>query len=121
MADLHHNQSLGKSMTDEEYEEQLVNLYKTKVEKAREIERQNWFNKLSKKEQYNLFLSKLPKILTQIEVQNDAEQITPIFRASQAKLLEFQNMQAEKPNSFALSERQQRKIFFDGKREFKNT
>jgi hypothetical protein len=82
MAELHHNQSSWKSMTDEEYEEQLVNLYKTKVEKAKKIERQNWFNKLSKKEQYNSFLSKLPKILTQIEVQNDAEQITPIFRAS---------------------------------------
>ena len=27
-------------------------------------EQQNYINKLSKKEQYNLFLSKLPKILT---------------------------------------------------------
>ena len=76
-------------MTSDEYEEQLVNLYQTKVEQDKKIEQQNWFNKLSKKEQYNLFLSKLPKILTQIEIQNDDEQATPILRASQAKILEF--------------------------------
>lgn len=53
MAEVHHSKSQGKSVTDEEYEEQLTKMYRTKLEKAKKLERQNWFNKLSKKEQYN--------------------------------------------------------------------
>ena len=105
IAEKHHNKSQGKSITSEEYEQQLVNLYQTKIEKEKKAEQENWFSKLSRKEQYNLFLSKLPKILTQIEIQNDDEQATPILRASQAKILELRSSNDDKPSSFALSER----------------
>ena len=78
-----------QQLTAEECEKQFAKLVKRNMADALKQEQQNYINKLSKKEQYNLFLSKLSKILTQIEIVNDTEKLTPIFRAAQAKLMEF--------------------------------
>jgi len=82
-----------------------VNLYQTNVENEKRAKQETLLSKLSKKEQYNLFLSKLPKVLTQIEIQNDDERSTPILRASQAKILKLSSSNDDKLSSFALSER----------------
>lgn len=41
------------------------------------------------KQNYNRFLNKLPKILTDIETSNDHEQLTPILTEHKKKMLDY--------------------------------
>lgn len=59
--------------------------------------------------------------MTQIEIDNDAEKLTPIFKAAQAKLMDYLSHQQGNTGAFSLDEKKQRKIFYEEKQAYNNT